>query len=68
MSNNREERIYKDNVHLFLGIQRTGTSKDKKRVRRVIKHDEEDDLNVFEAKLKAIGGEWRIHRTVNARA
>ena len=67
MSNNREERIYKDIVHLFLGIQRTGTSKDKRCIRSVIKHNEEDDLKVFEAKLKALGGEWRIHKTVNAR-
>lgn len=67
MSNNREERIYKDTIHLFLGIQRTGTSKDKRCIRSVIKHNEEDDLSVFEMKLKALGGEWRIHKTVNAR-
>jgi len=67
MSNNREERIYQNTVHLFLAIQRTGTSKDKKCIRTVIKHNEEEDLKVFEAKLKAIGGEWRIHKTVNSR-
>lgn len=53
-------------MHLFLGIQRTGTSKDKKCIRSVIKHSEED-LKVFEAKLRTIGGEWRIYKTVNAR-
>lgn len=67
MSNNREKRIYQEKVHLFLALQRTGTSKDKKCIRSVIKHSEEEDLKVFEAKLKVIGGEWRIHKTVNAR-
>jgi len=67
MSNNREKRIYQENIHLFLALQRTGTSKDKKCIRSVIKHSEEEDLKVFEAKLRAIGGEWRIHKTVNAR-
>jgi hypothetical protein len=67
MSNNREERIYKDSVHLFLALYRTGTAKDKKCIRHVIKYNEIDELRILEAKLKAVGGEWRIHRTVNAR-
>ena len=37
MSNNREKRIYKENVRLFLDIQRTGTAKDKKCIRQDIK-------------------------------
>lgn len=69
MSNNKEERIYKDKVHLFLGLQRPskqGVGK-KACIRSVIKHDEEIDLKSFEARLKATGEEWRIYRTVNAR-
>lgn len=66
-SNNREQRIYKDKVHLFLAIQRTGTAKDKKCIRHIIKEDEEEELRIFEAKIKQLSGEWRIHRTVNAR-
>jgi len=67
MSNNKEKRIYKDKVHLFLAIQRTGTAKDKKCIRHIIKEDEEEELRIFEAKIKQLSGEWRIHRTVNAR-
>lgn len=66
MSNNREERKLRDTVHLYLAINREGTAKDKRCIRTVIK-DEEFDLKMLEAKLKVIGGTWRIHRTVNAR-
>jgi len=66
MSNNREKRVYKEYVHLYLALQRTGTSKDKKCLRQVIK-DEELDLKILEAKCKIFGGEWRIHKTVNTR-
>ena len=68
MSNNEEKREYLDTVHLYLALQRPskqGTVK-KRCIRTVIKHD--DDLDVFEAKIRAIGGEWRIYRTVNARS
>jgi len=66
MSNNREKRIYQEIVHLYLALQRDGTAKDKKCIRHVIK-DEEFDLQMLEVKCKVLGGEWRIHRTVNAR-
>lgn len=66
MSNNREKRIYQETVHLYLALHREGTAKDKKCIRQVIK-DEELDLKILEAKCLAMGGEWRIHRTVNAR-
>jgi len=69
MSNNQEEKIYKDKVHLFLALQRPSKQGVgcKACIRHVIKRDEEEELKVFEAKIKAIGGEWRIYRTVNAR-
>lgn len=66
MSNNREKRIYKENVHLYLAFQRTGTAKDKKCIRQVIK-EPKLDLKILEAKCKVFGGEWRIHKTVNTR-
>lgn len=70
MSNNKEKRSYQDIVHLFLALQRPskqGTGK-KACIRHIIKEDEEKELRIFEAKLKALEmGEWRIYRTVNAR-
>ena len=66
MSNNRETRVYQEEVHLYLALQRDGTAKDKRCIRQVIK-DEELDLRILEAKCRVIGGNWRIHKTVNAR-
>ena len=65
---NHEVKHIADSVHLFLAFKRT---KDKengstKCIRMVIKNQPED-LEVFKAKLKVLGGTWRIHRTVNAR-
>lgn len=67
MSNNREKRIYQENVHLYLALQREGTAKDKKCIRSVIKDDEEFCLKILEARCKVLGGQWRVHKTVNAR-
>lgn len=66
MSNNREKRIYAENVHLFLALQRTPKQGNKRCFRHVIK-DEELDLKIVEEKCKVFGGEWRIHKTVNCR-
>lgn len=66
MSNNREKRIYTPYIHIFMGLQRNSKQGNKNCIRTVIK-DEELDLKILEAKLKVFGGEWRIHRTVNAR-
>ncbi len=66
MTNNREKRIFQENVHLYMGLQRTSKQGNKNCIRIVIK-DEELDLKILEAKLKVFGGEWRIHKTVNAR-
>ena len=68
MSNNREERVYAKSVHMFMGIQRVSKQGKKKCIRQVIKEGEEErDLQILESKLKVFGGEWRIHKTVNAR-
>lgn len=66
MSSNREERPSVQSLHLYLGLKRLGTNKDHQCIRQVIR-DEELDLKVFEARLLVLGGEWRIHKTVNAR-
>lgn len=66
MTNNREKRVYTESVHVFMGLQRTSKQGNKNCIRTVIK-DEELDLKVLESKLKVFGGEWRIHKTVNAR-
>lgn len=66
MTNNREKRIFQENVHLYMGLQRTSKQGNKNCIRIVIQ-DEELDLKILESKLKVFGGEWRIHRTVNAR-
>lgn len=65
---NHEVKFIADSVHLFLAFKRT---KDKengstKCLRMVIKNEAED-LEVLKAKLKVLGGVWRIHKTVNAR-
>jgi len=66
MSSNREKRYDKEYLHLFLGLKRIGTNTDHECLRTVI-YDENRDLKMFEARLLCLGGEWRIHRTVNAR-
>ena len=52
MSNNKEKREYRDNVHLFLALQRMSKQSQKACIRTVIKHDEEEDLKVFSAKTR----------------
>jgi len=66
--NNREIRTPNKTVHLFLGLQRTAKGHKKHNcIRHVIKHDTLQELSMFENKLLSIGGQWRIHKTVNAR-
>lgn len=66
MSNNREVRIPAKTVHVLMGIQRNSKQGNKNCIRQVVK-DYETDLAFLEAKLKVIGGEWRIYKTVNLR-
>jgi len=66
--NNREKRIYTKSLHLYLALQRKSQgAKRHNCIRHVIKINDEEDLAIFENKLLAINGEWRIHKTVNAR-
>ena len=51
---------------MFLALKRINTNKDHACMRQVIR-DDEKDLRYLEMKCLAHGGEWRIHKTVNAR-
>jgi len=63
---NREQRVYANTLHLYLAFKRPKFNEKADCIRSVIKgHPKE--LEVFEAKLKVLGGNWRIHQTVNAR-
>lgn len=67
MSNNKEKKVFQDKIHMFLGLQRMSKQGKNSCIRHIIKLNEQEELEIFEAKLKSIGGEWRIHKTVNAR-
>ena len=65
---NREKRTPKKILHLFIGLKRKSKGADKQDCTRyVINENEPESLRIFENQLLAIGGEWRIHKTVNAR-
>jgi hypothetical protein len=64
---NRENRIAQSTVHLYLAFQRNSQGEHPECIRHVIKNDEVKELEMLKAKLKVIGGYWRIHKTVNAR-
>ncbi len=63
---NREQRILTSSVHVLMGLARPSHGQ-KSQCMRSVDKGRGDELRVFEAKLRAIGGYWRIHRTVNAR-
>jgi len=67
MESNREERTDKDYVHVLLGLSRRSHTGEKERCIRKVDKGFGDEIEIFEAQLKAIGGYWRIHKTVNAR-
>jgi len=64
----QEKRNCKKNVHVYLGFLRRKFNKDSKprEIRRIAKSDE--DLEILKRELEAIGGYWRVHRTVNMRS
>lgn len=66
MGSNREQRERLKSLHVFLALLRTGTNQDHRCMRQVIRNYNED-LKFLEMRCLARGGEWRIHRTVNAR-
>ena len=62
---NHEEKLNADRVHILMAFKRTKDGQQAKCLRRVIKHTFEEDLAVLKAELQVLGGEWRIHKTVN---
>lgn len=63
---NHEHKCETDFVHVLMALQRV-KYEEKRNCIRVVIRDYKPDLESLEAKCKAIGGEWRIHHTVNAR-
>lgn len=67
MSGRHEKRTECETLHVLIGVKRKikDGQDSNKCYREVEKFD--DSLKMFEARLKALGGEFRIYRTVNAR-
>jgi hypothetical protein len=63
---NREIREPLKFIHLFLAFKRCGSNRENQCIRSVIRNYDQD-LASFEARIRSIGGKWRIHKTVNAR-
>ena len=63
---NHEERSEANSLHLLMAFSRSKDGQEQKCIRSIIK-DYNLDLELLKAKLKIIGGSWRIHKTVNAR-
>lgn len=64
---NHEPRPIVKTVDLFLAFARPKDGEANRKCIRTIIRDYEQDLAILEAKLKIIGGVWRIHKTVNSR-
>ena len=64
---NHEARPKVESVNLLLAFSRKKDGEVNKKCIRTIVRDFELDLAILEAKLKVIGGKWRIHKTVNSR-
>jgi len=63
---NREKRVKLDSVHMLLAFQRV-SHEGKHDCIRMVDRGKGDEVDVLTSKLKVLGGNWRIHRTVNAR-
>jgi hypothetical protein len=64
---NHEARPQIESVDLLLAFSRTKDGVKNRKCIRTIIRDYDLDLAVLEAKLKLMGGTWRIHKTVNSR-
>ena len=63
---NHELREYTNSLDILMALSRTKDNQ-KTRCIRVVAKNYERDLEFLEAKVKLIGGKWRIHKTVNQR-
>jgi hypothetical protein len=64
---NHEERPRAETVDLLLAFSRKKDGQSNKKCIRVVIKDFALDLALLESRLKILGGEWRIHATVNKR-
>ena len=69
MANHEERRAYTPFVHVLLAFNKSAREEraNPPVMRKVITKSLDDTLLVFRAQLQALGDEWRIHHTVNAR-
>lgn len=64
---NHEERPRAETVDLLLAFSRKKDGQPNKKCIRVVVRNFDLDLAELENRLKFLGGEWRIHSTVNKR-
>lgn len=64
---NREKRIETQFVHMYLALARGSMGEKPDCIRSISYAGRPNELDILKAKLGVIGGNWRIHRTVNAR-
>lgn len=66
---NHEAKDFVESVDVLMAFQRTKFADHHACIRSVVKNPEdlEIDIACLEAKVKVLGGEWRIHKTVNKR-
>lgn len=63
---NHELKEYTDSLDVLMALSRTKDNQ-KAQCIRVVAKNYERDLAFLEAKVKLLGGKWRIHKTVNRR-
>jgi hypothetical protein len=64
---NHEDRPIRKTVDLLLAFSRKKDGEPNRKCIRVVIKDYHLDLSILEARLKILGGKWRIHKTVNSR-
>jgi len=66
---NHEAKDFVESVDVIMAFQRTKFTDKHACIRHVVKRPDDIELDIacLEAKLKVLGGEWRIHKTVNKR-
>jgi len=64
---NHEERPRTETIDLLLAFSRKKDGQPNRKCIRVVIRDFDLDLAILESRLKVLGGEWRIHCTVNKR-
>ena len=64
---NRENRFHGDFVHVYLAFQRVSKGGGDGSCVRSVDKGIGDELEILESRLKVMGGNWRIHKTVNPR-